>query len=1640
MDPAVKKALVNGDGVTSITCTNMPDGLFDANNAKRHFSKFGKVTKIILRPKKQMCIIEYETPVSAKKALLNAGAYDGFMFDVNRTKNKVRRNSKKDDDPDWLPSADVEEELTAMGKTPIYRMSRQKPMEIEVPIMRPAERRRPIKKLPRKEIVNEKIVVPKPTSGTESPVLALSCSTTAEAALELHQLRFKVALTPDEQWRLLDARDRILRSWGGAGARKSNGGATIGTCHDMCPEKERLHRQAEHQVMSLEADESCDYKLVHEHAVKQYSRSSADQEMPMCYELRPPSTLKMTCVYLLHEIADTDQVSLADWFHFMWDRLRSIRKDITQQALSCAETISLVEMCARFHAHCAARLADLEHTQFDQKLNTDNLTKCLQTLKHMYSDVEPHEKPKEAEFRGYIALLNLGDSNFWWEIKELPTEIQKSKDILFAIEIFNAIDNNNYVRFFRLVRQKATYLQACILLRYFNDVRARALARLVKAFAPRGGSKYPARDIMQCLAFETVDSMKSFINHYGLRLAKTDDTIVSIILDRNQFIEDSDPYPLSRSIDLIESKRHCSIGEVLAGGQLPPREYENHKLCSSFNSNGTLTETALIAEDQGYTINDSKKDITSLKAELQRLSQSGRNIYTDKEKRATHTHKQEAKPQHVRSKPNLVSGPPSPTEFVFSPAELLDTVAPVDLIEESTISKEVFSFSKPHIVKLSSTQPTINEKSEFDSNLFTKPHDNEITKKANIFNKANAESSADLFAKASEKSSSNLFSNSLKNSVFNHVNDTNHVFSNTTDAKSVFSSNKDNLFSKHAEGSENIFRKAAENSNLFSNTSKMHGPNIFSSSQTKESTLKGSSVFGQNITNGPVISSNLFNNVSSMHNNKPFTTLQSKNTPDNVPDFPVNNNQDYIQEEELLKAEEHRIKEQERLQELENERKQREELKRKESERLQALKIEQEKRAAEERKRLEELRKIEEKRKEELKRQEERKKRAEEEIRFKERVDKESTEVSEELIDEVNSDTVAELLKEELDSFKQLLDYAHLVNEEIMADLCHSICKSEMIAEMHLTNKLLRKWFYIWKYKSFRNSRRRQLLEDTPVWLPDKPFEQEACCLKRRDEELILNNLKSAQKGHSFSAKYKPQPIPEPYKIVDIIRSSFLTRMRQIKYPYGKCFFWKITIVSPGARKWIHKKLQIEPWIIAAFSDKKKRDSSYGLIHIDKCSWNGLMDFAISVTLSNNENKSNSTVGLEGSNALLFYMSDDDNDLKHKIECTLRQKCPYQRLPLAVILPNDPDIYKSINKMLTACVNNNRISCFKLFTLDEHNIFESVNKVTRSALKWLAKRCPPNPPLEMDLLKSLCERYLANELWHRLKLERHTGISTIFKDLHRLVRFYNTVLSKLTNLLTNEDLYNYSLFPLEFKQYLDESSPYPRPYEFISSNVHNSENAAAIKELMCQLRLPEPMSEYVSTDFTSMEEQIRDYCGVIGWIEDPDEIVCKVVAIVPECDESLNSSYEKFAEQFKNFDLLNLLNIVVYEKINRLENFNNRCAIYDIASMREYRDTKWWYNCSSVKSLKHKIEDTGPTEIDSFIEAKRLKLSEESIDQISFERNDTLLETTIQVVEENINQYKCCDAAVRQLEMKLEEETMKALQLENMLKAALENS
>ena len=79
--------------------------------------------------------------------------------------------------------------------------------------------------------------------------------------------------------------------------------------------------------------------------------------------------------------------SVGDWFEYIWSTTRALRKDITQQGLTDTASVGLVEKCARFHIFCSERLVEEDAHDFDPKLNSENLTKCLQSLKHMYYDL-----------------------------------------------------------------------------------------------------------------------------------------------------------------------------------------------------------------------------------------------------------------------------------------------------------------------------------------------------------------------------------------------------------------------------------------------------------------------------------------------------------------------------------------------------------------------------------------------------------------------------------------------------------------------------------------------------------------------------------------------------------------------------------------------------------------------------------------------------------------------------------------------------------------------------------------------------------------------------------------------------------------------------------------------------------------------------------------------------------------------------------------------------------------------------------------------------------------------------------------------------------------------------------------------------
>lgn len=97
----------------------MPQVLLLKSAAKQYFSQFGRIHRLILRPKSRVVIIEYATEKAMQFALARAGEYDGQKFKTARDFKQVVRKKrvKKQDDPDWTLDPDVQAELEAMGRT-----------------------------------------------------------------------------------------------------------------------------------------------------------------------------------------------------------------------------------------------------------------------------------------------------------------------------------------------------------------------------------------------------------------------------------------------------------------------------------------------------------------------------------------------------------------------------------------------------------------------------------------------------------------------------------------------------------------------------------------------------------------------------------------------------------------------------------------------------------------------------------------------------------------------------------------------------------------------------------------------------------------------------------------------------------------------------------------------------------------------------------------------------------------------------------------------------------------------------------------------------------------------------------------------------------------------------------------------------------------------------------------------------------------------------------------------------------------------------------------------------------------------------------------------------------------------------------
>lgn len=563
--------------LTAIQCKNIPDYLNDRAILEKHFSKIAKVQRVFTRRSKKLAVIHFFDHASAALARKKG---KGLHKDVVIFWHKKKISPSKKLFP-------LKEKL---GESEASQGIEDSPFQhspLSKPIVRPAAGSLLSKSSPVKKpslLKMHQFEADPFDSGSEGSEGLGSCVSS------LSTLIGTVADTSEEKYRLLDQRDRIMRQARVKRTDLDKARAFVGTCPDMCPEKERYLRETRSQLSVFEVVPGTD-QVDHAAAVKEYSRSSADQEEPLPHELRPSAVLSRTMDYLVTQIMDQKEGSLRDWYDFVWNRTRGIRKDITQQHLCDPLTVSLIEKCTRFHIHCAHFMCEEPMSSFDAKINNENMTKCLQSLKEMYQDLRNKGVfcASEAEFQGYNVLLNLNKGDILREVQQFHPDVRNSPEVNFAVQAFAALNSNNFVRFFKLV-QSASYLNACLLHCYFNQIRKDALRALNVAYtvSTQRSTVFPLDGVVRMLLFRDSEEATNFLNYHGLTVADG-----CVELNRSAFLEPEGLCKARKSV-FIGRKLTVSVGEVVNGGPLPP--VPRHTPVCSFNSQNKYVGESLATE------------------------------------------------------------------------------------------------------------------------------------------------------------------------------------------------------------------------------------------------------------------------------------------------------------------------------------------------------------------------------------------------------------------------------------------------------------------------------------------------------------------------------------------------------------------------------------------------------------------------------------------------------------------------------------------------------------------------------------------------------------------------------------------------------------------------------------------------------------------------------------------------------------------------------------------------------------------------------------------------------------------------------------------------------------------------------------
>ncbi|GMF58619.1 unnamed protein product [Phytophthora fragariaefolia] len=290
-----------------------------------------------------------------------------------------------------------------------------------------------------------------------------------------------------------------------------------GECQRLCPPKEAAERAKTRDLSRFERPAAhCD-DLV---AVKKYRRAAAGRDGWDVRELRPSTVLLRTLRHLFGSVLPWPRSGFDAWgqrgaaqateflavYHFVNDRVRSVRQDFTVQRIEDAALVTALQQAARFYLLAGMRAVQLlggVKTQQDwsDKLNDEQLASALSQLQALYGmhelaglDHEDVPELKEAgEFVAYDLLLHAHEpQDVAWMLLKLSPKLRGLPEVQRALRAFVALQTENFHAFFAEFGAMSL-LERAAALRHLPKLWDRALRLINKGFGKQ--DRFPLEEL-----------------------------------------------------------------------------------------------------------------------------------------------------------------------------------------------------------------------------------------------------------------------------------------------------------------------------------------------------------------------------------------------------------------------------------------------------------------------------------------------------------------------------------------------------------------------------------------------------------------------------------------------------------------------------------------------------------------------------------------------------------------------------------------------------------------------------------------------------------------------------------------------------------------------------------------------------------------------------------------------------------------------------------------------------------------------------------------------------------------------------------------------------------------------------------------